>query len=209
MDRIKSLLEPQDSVLLIVDFQAGLAFGVESLPRQTLLNNAVALAQTAVTFGLPIIASTSASKVYSGPLIPALQAAMPGVAPIERRNMNSWEDEHVRDAILATGRKRLLVAGLLTEACVTFPVLSALENGFEAFVVADACGGLTPTGHEMALRRMESAGAHLTTWAQVLLELQRDWTRQATYLGASTVVKTYGGGYGMGLVYAKEMVHPT
>jgi nicotinamidase-related amidase len=208
MERIASLLEPQDCVLLIVDFQAGLAFGVESSPRQALLNNAIALVQTAVTFGVPIVASTSASKVYSGPLIPALQAAMPGVVPIERRNMNCWEDDHVREAILATGRKRLLIAGLLTEACVSFPALAALENGYEVFVVADACGGLSQDGHHLALRRMESAGARVTSWAQVLLEMQRDWTRQATYLGASTIVKTFGGGYGMGLVYAKEMVHP-
>ena len=115
----------------------------------------------------------------------------------------------MRRAILDTRRKRLLVAGLLTEACVSFPVLSALENGLEAFVVADACGGLTLEGHRLALQRMEGAGARITSCAQVRLELQRDWTRQETYAGASAIVKTYGGGYGMGLVYAKEVIHPT
>lgn len=204
----KSLLHPDESALLMVDFQAGLAFGVESAARQTVLLNAIALARTAVAFSIPVIVSTSASKVYSGPLFPSLQAELPNVKTIERRNMNVWEDDTARSAILATGRKRLLVAGLLTEACVSFPVLSALENGFEVFVVADACGGLTVEGHQFALRRMEMAGASLTSWLQVLLEFQRDWTRHATYDAARSIVETNGGGYGMGLVYAREMIHP-
>ncbi len=120
--------------------------------------------------------------------------------------MNSWEDDAVRDAILATKCKRLLVAGLLTEACVSFPVLSALEFGLEVCVVADACGGLTPDGHHLALRRMEAAGAQLTSWLQVLLEFQRDWTRHETYAGARSIVEFNGGGYGIGLTYASEML---
>jgi len=208
MDSPKSLIQPAECALFLVDFQAGLAFGVESVSRQTLLHNVVSLARTAVLFGLPVVASTSASKVYSGPLLPALQAVLPGVTSIERRNMNAWEDEMSRAAILATGRRRLLVAGLLTEACVSFPVLSALEEHFEIFVVADACGGLTREGHELALRRMEAAGAKLTSWLQVLLELQRDWTRRETYEGARAIVEDNAGGYGMGLVYARDMLHP-
>jgi nicotinamidase-related amidase len=208
MNSPKSLMQPAECALLIVDFQAGLAFGVESAPRQEVLHNALALARTASVFGVPIIVSTSASKVYSGPLFPSLQAAIPEVKPIERRNMNAWEDDAVRAAVLATKRKRLLIAGLLTEACVSFPVLSAIEDGFEVFVVADACGGLTPEGHQLGLRRMEAAGARLTSWLQVLLELQRDWTRHETYEGARAIVEANGGGYGMGLVYAREMIHP-
>ena len=122
--------------------------------------------------------------------------------------MNVWEDEAARGAVLATKRKRLIVAGFLTEACVTFPVLCALKGGFEVFVVADACGGLTLPGHELALRRMEAAGAHLTSWIQVLLELQRDWTRHETYEAARAIVEANGGGYGMGLAYARDMIHP-
>jgi nicotinamidase-related amidase len=204
----EQLLEPQECMLLLVDFQAGLAFGVESIGRQTVLNNAVALARTAVAFSIPVVVSTSASRVYSGSLLPALKVVLPGTAPIERKSMNVWEDEVAQAAVLATGRKRLIVAGLLTEACVSFPVLSALADGYEVFVVADACGGLTPPGHEMALRRMEAAGAKLTSWIQVLLELQRDWTRHETYESARSVVVEHGGGYGMGLAYAREMIHP-
>jgi nicotinamidase-related amidase len=194
--------------MLLVDYQAGLAFGVESNSRQAVIHNAVALARTAGVFNVPVVVSTSASKVYSGPLLPSVQAVLPEVKAIERRSMNAWEDETVHSSILSTGRKRLLVAGLLTEACVSFPVLSALENGYDVLVVADACGGLTPDGHQYALRRMEAAGARLTSWLQVLLEFQRDWTRHETYDGARAIVESNGGGYGIGLAYARDMIHP-
>ncbi len=202
------LLQPAECALILVDHQAGLAFGVSSIDRQVLLNNVVALAQTATTFQIPVVASTSASKVYSGPLLPSVQAVLPTVKAIERRNMNLWEDGLVLQAIKETGRRKLLVSGLLTEACVSFPVLSALHEGYEVFVVADACGGLTPVSHELALRRMEAAGAKLTSWIQLLLEFQRDWTRHETYAGARAIVEAHGGGYGIGLAYAKDMIVP-
>lgn len=163
------LLQPDESVVVLVDFQAGLAFGVESSARQTLVSNAVSLARTATVFGVPVVVSTSASRVYSGPLLPGLQTELPSANTIERRNMNLWEDDAARNAVLATNRKRLIIAGLLTEACVFFPVVSALKDGFEVFVVGDACGGLSAAGHELALRRMESAGAQMTSWLQILL----------------------------------------
>jgi len=194
--------------MLLVDFQAGLGFGVESASRQVLLNNALALARTAVAFSVPVIVSTSASRVYSGPLLPALQDALPAVKAIERKPMNVWEDDAVKNAIVATGRKRLVVAGFLTEACVSFSALSALDNGFDVFVVADACGGLTLASHELVLRRLEQAGVRLCSWIQVLLEFQRDWTRHATYEAARAIIVANGGGYGMGLAYAREMIHP-
>lgn len=203
------LLKPEECVMLLVDFQAGLGFGVESMPRQVVVNNAVALARTAVAFKVSVVASTSASRVYSGPLLPVLQDALPSVKAIERKNMNVWEDDTARNAILSTNRKRLILAGFLTEACVSFPVLSALKDGFEVFVVGDACGGLTPASHEFALRRLEQAGARPTSWIQVLLEFQRDWTRHETYEAARAIVVSNGGGYGMGLAYAREMIHPS
>jgi nicotinamidase-related amidase len=202
------LLTPDECALLLIDHQAGLAFGVESMDRQVLLNNTVALARTAIVFGVPIIVSTSATKVYSGPLMPAIHAVLPGVAVLERHNMNLWEDETVRAAVVSTGRRRLLISGLLTEACVSFPVLSALKNGYEVFVVADACAGLTAISHDLALRRMAEAGASMTSWIQVLLELQRDWTRHETYDGARAIVEANGGGYGIGLAYSRDMIHP-
>jgi len=202
------LLKPQDCAILIIDFQAGLGFAVESMARQVLLNNAIALAKTAVAFGVPVVASTSASRVYSGPMFPALQAAIPSVKPIERKSMNVWEDDAARGVVLAAKRKRLIVAGLLTEACVCFAVLSALKDGLEVFVVGDTCGGLTQAGHELALRRMQASGAQLTSWIQVLLEFQRDWTRHETYEAARAIVVENAGGYGMGLAYARDMIRP-
>jgi nicotinamidase-related amidase len=208
MSSLVPLLQPAEATLILVDHQAGLAFGVSSIDRQVLLNNVVALAKTATNFQVPVVASTSASKVYSGPLLPAVQAALPGVQSIERRNMNLWEDTTVLEAIQATQRRTLLISGLLTEACVSFPVLSALNDGYTVFLVADACGGLTPASHELALRRMEAAGAKMTSWIQVLLEFQRDWTRHETYAGARAIVEAHGGGYGIGLAYAKDMIVP-
>src|SRR5262245_24666054 len=152
-----TLLRPETCAMLLVDFQAGLGFGVESASRQVLLNNAVALARTAVAFSVPVVVSTSASRVYSGPLLPALQDSLPGVKTIERRPMNVWEDDTAKNAIVATGRKRLILAGFLTEACVSFSALSALDEGFDVFVVADSCGGLKLASHELALRCMARA----------------------------------------------------
>jgi nicotinamidase-related amidase len=202
------LLEPKDCALLLVDQQAGLAFGVGSIDRQVLINNVVALAKIATVFSLPVVASTSATKVYSGPLMPAVKSVLPGVEPIDRRSMNVWEDDKAREAVLTTGRKRLIVSGLLTEACVTFAVLSAISAGLEVYVVGDACGGLTTASHELALSRMQAAGARLTSWIQVLLEMQRDWTRHETYDGARAIVESHAGGYGIGLAYARDMIRP-
>jgi nicotinamidase-related amidase len=197
-------MRPEECALVLADLHAGLAFGVGSEDRQVLLNNAVALTRTARVFGIPIVGSTSASKVYSGPMMPAVRAAVSEVVPIERRSMNFWEDDHVRGAIMAAGRQRLLISGLLTEACITFGALSA----FEVFVVADACGGTSPTSHDLAVRRLEAAGATMTSWIQVLLEFPRDWTRKQTYDGARAVVESNGGGYGIGLGYSRDMIHP-
>lgn len=203
-----SLLTPSDCVVILVDEQAGLAFATGSADRQILRSNAIALARTARAFDIPVIVSTSASNVYSGPLMPPLRAVLPDSVPIERRNMNMWEDDAARAAIAATGRRTLVIAGLLTEACVSFPVLAALAEGYDVRVVADACGGLTPESYQAALRRMEQGGAVLTSWLQFLLEMQRDWTRRDTYEAARAIVVDHGGGYGIGLDYARDMIHP-
>jgi nicotinamidase-related amidase len=202
------LINPNEVVMLMVDQQAGLAFGVGSTDRQLLVSNTVALAKTARTFQIPVVVSTSASKVYSGPLMPTIRTVLDNVPPMERRNMNAWEDDAVRGAIANTGRRKLIVSGLLTEACVSFPVLSALAEGYEVSVVADTCGGITAESHSLALRRMEAAGATMTSWVQFLLELQRDWTRKETYDGARSIVEAHAGGYGIGLAYARDMIQP-
>lgn len=209
MTRSDDLANPNECALVLTDHQAGLAFGVGSIDRQTLLNNTIALVRTAKVFGVPIIVSTSATKVYSGPLMPAIRNVLTDVQPIERRNMNLWEDDATKTAVVETGRSRLLLSGLLTEACVSFPVISALKEGYQVFVVGDACGGITVMSHELAMQRMVLAGARVTSWIQVLLEFQRDWTRKETYAGARAIVEDHGGGYGIGLAYARDMIHPS
>jgi hypothetical protein len=123
--------------------------------------------------------------------MPPLRAVLTDVVPIERRNVNLWEDKAAKVAVVATGRRTLVVAGLLTEACVSFPVLSVLAEGYRMLVVADACGGLTQDSHWAALQRMQQAGAVLTSWLQELLEFQRDWTRRETYEAARAIVVKY------------------
>jgi nicotinamidase-related amidase len=202
------LLDPGNCALVFVDQQAGLAFGGAPEDRQRLVNNSTALARMARVFCLPVVASTSASKVYDGPLLPALQRGLPDITPIERRNMNAWEDAATRTAIAATERRRLLISGMLTEACVSFLALSAASDRYEVFVVADACVGLTAQGHELALRRMQAAGAQMTSWLQMLLELQRDWNRRETHDGARAIVEEFAGGCGIGLADARDMIKP-
>jgi nicotinamidase-related amidase len=201
-----TLLTPSDCAVLIVDPQPGLAFAVQSLDRQLLLNNLIAVAKTARAFSLPLIVSTSASRIYSGPMFAALREHIADVAPLERKNMNAWEDAAVKAAVLGTGRKVLLVAGLLTEACVSFPAIDAVEAGFQVYCIADACGGATQESHRLALERMRDCGVQMTSWLQVLLELQRDWTRHETYDAARAVVEHHAGGYGIGLAYARDMI---
>jgi nicotinamidase-related amidase len=203
------LLTPDQPAVLLVDPQPGLAFAVQSIDRQALMNNLQALAKIANAFALPLIVSTSATKVYSGPVMTALRNVLPPDTPVvDRRSMNVWEDASAREAVLKTGRKRLVIAGLLTEACVSFPALDALAEGYEVFVVADACGGATTVSHDLALERLRDRGAQPTSWLQLLLELQRDWTRQSTYTAARAIVESHAGGYGIGLAYARDMLTP-
>ncbi len=203
---VAPLLTPADPVLLLVDPQPGLAFVVESQSRVTVENNLIALAETAVAFGVPIVLTTSASVKYSGPVFPMLLAAIGSTGTIERTGMNAWESQAVVDAIGKTGRKTILLAGLLTEACVAFTALSALAAGLDVRVVVDACGASSISAQETSIALMMQAGMVPRTWLQVLLELQRDWTRHATYDAATAVVKKHAGAYGIGLDYAKAML---
>jgi nicotinamidase-related amidase len=201
-----SLLTPHDPVLLLVDPQPGLSFIVESQSRTTLKNNLIALAKTAVAFSVPMVLTTSASAKYSGPIFPPLATALNGLQSIERTGMNAWEEPTVVSAIEATQRKTVLIAGLLTEACVAFTTLSALNAGYDVRVIVDACGASTPVAQETTVAMLMQAGMVPRTWLQLLLELQRDWTHHATYEAASGIVKEHAGAYGIGLDYAAAML---
>lgn len=199
------LITPDNSVFLFVDHQPQMFFGVGSADRTAIINSTVGLAKAAKVFDVPTVLTTVAAQSFSGNLMPQLAEVFPGQEIIDRTTMNAWEDQAVVDAIKATGRKKIILSGLWTEVCLVLPALSALAQGYEVYVVADASGGVSAAAHEHALTRMEKAGATTVTWVQVLLELQRDWARGETYAGVSEVVKAHGGSYGLGMYYVGDM----
>ncbi|RPE39842.1 nicotinamidase-related amidase [Streptomyces sp. Ag109_O5-1] len=200
------LLTPGNCAVLFVDHQPQMFFGTGSGDRTAIINSTLGLAKAAKAFGVPVVLSTVAAESFSGPIMPQLTDVFPGQKIIDRTSMNAWEDEAFVEAVKATGREKLVIAGLWTEVCVVLPVLSAIAQGYEVYVVADASGGVTPQAHEHAVQRMVQGGAVPVTWVQVLLELQRDWARTETYEAVTNVVKENGGAYGLGLVYAQTMI---
>lgn len=199
------LLTPQNSVLLMIDHQPQMAFGVQSHDRAIILNNAVGLTKAAKTFNVPTILTTVAAQTFSGPIWPEIQAVFPDKKPFDRTSMNSWDDQRIRDAVKQENRPKLVIAGLWTEVCVTMPAIEALKAGYEVYAVTDASGGTSKEAHDMAVQRMIQAGVIPVTWQQVMLEWQRDWARQATYTAVNDVVRQHSGAYGMGVNYAKTM----
>jgi nicotinamidase-related amidase len=203
----KGLLTPDNCVVVFVDFQPQMFFGVANIDRKTLENNVLILAKAAKTFGVPTVLTGVESLGYSGYTMPQLLDVFPDQTPIERSTMNFWEAPEVVAAIQATGRKNLVVAALWTEACLTFPAMHALADGYNFFAVEDACGGTSVMAHEAGMRRIKAAGAVPLTAIQFLLELQRDWARKEHYNEVLEIVKEHGGAYGQGVEFAYTRVH--
>jgi nicotinamidase-related amidase len=199
------LLSPRDHFLILIDHQSQMAFGTSSIDVATLRNHAALLSKAAVGFAIPTILTTVAEKSFSGPLFPEITEAFAGQAVLDRSTMNPWEDAAVVAKINALGKSRVVMAGLWTSVCIVGPVLSALDQGFEVYVVTDACGDVSAEAHERAITRMVQAGARPLTSMQYLLELQRDWARADTYGLTTGIAKVHGGGYGLGIQYAKAM----
>jgi nicotinamidase-related amidase len=202
------LLTPKNSQLLFIDQQPQMAFGVQSIDRQTLKNNVVALAKAGKVFAIPTTITTVETEGFSGNTYPELLAVFPDNKIVERTSMNSWDDQNVRDALAATGRKKIVVSGLWTEVCNAMFALDAMrEGGYEIYMVADASGGTSLEAHKYAMDRMVQAGVVPVTWQQVLLEWQRDWARKDTYDATIAIVQEHSGAYGMGVDYAVTHVH--
>lgn len=202
------VLTPQNSQLIFIDHQPQMAFGVQSIDRQVLKNNTVALAKAAKVFNIPTIITTVETESFSGYTYPELLDVFPDKKLLERTSMNSWDDRKVRDALAAAGRKKVVVSGLWTEVCnTTFALSAMLEGGYEIYMVADASGGTSKEAHDYAMQRMVQAGVVPVTWQQVLLEWQRDWARRETYNPVIDIVREHSGAYGMGVDYAYTMVH--
>ncbi|MEM7251110.1 MAG: hydrolase [Pseudomonadota bacterium] len=204
----QEVLTPQNSQLIFIDHQPQMAFGVQSIDRQVLKNNVVALAKSAKIFAVPTVITTVETESFSGHTYPELLAVFPDAPLLERTSMNSWDDQKVRDALEKNGQKKVIVSGLWTEVCNTTFALCAMHDAdYEIYMVADASGGTSVDAHNYAMDRMVQAGVVPVTWQQVLLEWQRDWAHRETYDAVMNVVKEHSGAYGMGVDYAYTMVH--
>lgn len=188
-----SLITPQNSALLIIDYQPTQINSINSMNHAELIRNIVLLARLAAVFKLPVILSTvNVSSGMNHDTIPVIKQELEGVNSLDRTSINALEDQQFYDAVVKTGRKKLIIAALWTEACLTFPTLDALQEGFEVFPVVDAVGGTSVLAHETALRRVQHAGAQLTSIAQLSCELQRDWLRKDTVPGFVGVLRDAG-----------------
>jgi nicotinamidase-related amidase len=201
------LLTPKDHALILIDFQSQMSFATHSIDAIMLRNNAGLLARAAASFKVPTILTTVAEKSFSGPMFAEVTDPFPGQELLDRTSMNTWEDAGVIKQVNVIGKSRLVLAGLWTSVCIVGPALSALEQGFEVYVVADACGDVSTEAHNRAIDRIVQAGGRPMTALQYLLELQRDWARTDTYESTTGIAKIYGGSYGLGVIYAKTMFH--
>jgi nicotinamidase-related amidase len=189
----------------MIDFQSQMAFATKSIDAITLRNNAALVARAAAGFGASTILTTVAEKSFSGPMFSEITTAFPGQPLLDRTSMNTWEDAAVIAEVNRIGKGRIVLSGLWTSVCIVGPALSAIDQGFEVYVIADACGDVSDEAHERAMERMVQVGARPMTSLQYLLELQRDWARTDTYEMTTGIAKTYGGSYGLGVTYAKSM----
>jgi len=202
----KQLLNPDDHTLILIDHESQMAFAVGSQPIENLRNNTVGLAKSAKLFGVDTIVTTVAEKSFSGPLFPGLRKVFPDESKyIDRTTMNTWEDTRVVKQVKRFGNKKLVIAGLWTEVCVVLPTISAIEDGYQVYIITDASGGVSPEAHERAVQRMIQAGAIPMTWMQYLLELHRDWARAGKYAEVTAIAKEHGGAYGLGIDYISAM----
>ncbi|ORE90384.1 hydrolase [Aurantimonas sp. 22II-16-19i] len=199
------LVTPTDHTLVMIDFQSQMAFATKSIDAITLRNNAALVASAARGFEVSTVLTTVAEKSFSGPMFSEITDVFPETQLYDRTSMNTWEDAATVAAISAMGKDRLVLCGLWTSVCIVGPALSAIEQGYEVYVIADACGDVSAEAHERAMDRMVQAGASPMTSLQYLLELQRDWARTETYDMTTGIARKLGGAYGLGITYAKQM----
>jgi len=207
MPDYRKLFTPHDSAVVFIDLQPQMLFGVANIDRAQLLNNITLLAKCAKEFRVPTVLTSVESESFSGYTVPQLLDVFPGQAVVERTSMNSWDDPGFRKAIEATGRKNILLTGLWTEVCITWPTLDMLAAGYTIYVVEDCCGATSTAAHEAALSRMVQAGAIRLTTIPALLEWQRDWANKEHYDALMKLLRPQAGAYGAGIEYAYTMVH--
>ncbi len=201
------LITPGNSAVVFIDHQPQMTFGVANIERQQLINNVVMLAKAVKEFQVPAILTAVETESFSGYIWPQLMDVFTGQQPIERTSMNSWDDPVFREAVRATGRPNIIVAGLWTEVCVTWPTLNMLNEGLNVYVVEDASGATSRVAHDAAIRRCVQAGAVPMTAIATVLEFQRDWAKREHYDALMDIIREHGGAYGNGVEYAYAMVH--
>ncbi|WP_435353243.1 hydrolase [Emticicia sp. SJ17W-69] len=202
------LLNPTNHTLVLIDHEGQMGFATTSIPMVELRNNTGLIAKASKVFNVSTIVTTVAEASFSGPVFPEIEAVYPQASTkyYDRTTMNTWEDKPTHDAIVKTGNKKIVLAGLWTSVCIVGPALSALADGYEVYIITDACGDVSHEAHNMAVQRMIQAGAQPMTSLQYMLELQRDWARQATYKPVTDAAIQFGGSYGIGIQYAKGML---
>ena len=191
----KGLLTPENCAVVFIDHQPQMLSSLSVQERQDLLDNLLVLAKAAKIFEVPVILTTVVSKEFSGKLTPQLHHEFPSRPTLNRSSLNAWDDPQFVAAVRQTGRRNFLLAALWSEACLAFPALQMLEEGFGIYVVKDASAGTNRTAHEIALRRVEQAGGVSLTALQVLLELQRDWARSEHHEEVMELVSACCQGY--------------
>lgn len=203
-----ALLNPTNHTLVLIDNEGQMAFATKSIDIGELRNNTALVAGASKIFNIPTVVTTVAEKSFSGPVFPEVSDFYPQATSnyVDRTTMNTWEDVNAHKAITGKGNKRIVLAGLWTGVCIVGPALSAMSEGYEVYVITDACGDVSQEAHEMAIQRMILAGAKPMTALQYLLELQRDWARGATYKQVTDLAKKYAGAYGVGILYAHDML---
>ena len=201
----RTLLSPSDHTLIMIDFQSQMAFATHSIDPVMLRNNAALVAHAAAEFGVSTILTTVAEKTFSGPMFDEIKDALPHLQVLDRTSMNTWEDAKVVERVNSIGRDRIVLCGLWTAVCIVGPALSAIDQGYEVYFITDACGDVSEEAHNRAVERMMQIGARPMTSLQYLLELQRDWARTETYGATTEIAKTFGGAYGLGIIYARTM----
>ena len=200
-----TLLNPTNHTLIMIDHQSQMSFATKSIDPVQLRNNVALVAKAAKGFKVPTILTTVAEKSFSGPIFDEIKSVFPDEVAIDRTTMNTWEDPRIADRVNAIGKDKIVLAGLWTSVCIVGPALSAIDQGFEVYVIADACGDVSDEAHQCAMDRMIQAGARPVTSLQYLLELQRDWARTDSNDMTTGIARKFGGAYGLGITYAKTM----
>lgn len=202
---LQGLLRPEDSIVVLIDHQPFQVANLHSHEPTLIINNTVGLAKATKVFNVPTILTT-VTEERGGYIIKGLQDVFPEQKPINRTFINTWEDPAVTDIVKESGRKQLIIAGLWTEVCVAMPAIQALGEGYDVFVVTDACGSVSVEAHDMAVRRMVQVGIVPINWLAVVSEWQRDWARLDTASQLGPLLFEHGGGSGVALAWEWQLL---